>query len=226
MDNKFLTYMQCNDVALFNEATQVLIDAKIKYESEDSNQFFDPSYANNEATRKIRLLIHPANFKKADDAFEKYYSKIITEIDKEYYLYQFSTDELINVALHTEEWGMMNSLLAKQILADKGITIAKTTIQSVELEKVFEAAEPEQASNKLLIIGYLFTLLFGFTGVIFGVYLLNAKKTLPDANQLLRYNNNTRLHAWIIIICSIIIFTIALVNVTTNPDYFNLPQHE
>jgi hypothetical protein len=207
MDNKFLTYMQCNDVALFNEATQVLIDAKIKYESEDSNQFFDPSYANNEANRKIRLLIHPANFKKADDAFEKYYSKSLNDIEKDYFLFGFSKEELKDVVLKKEEWGLFNSLLAEKILTDNGETISKTVKNNAALEKAFESYIPEKASDKLLILGYCATLLYGFMGAVFGLYILNAKKTLPDGNRIKRYGESAKIHAYIMIICTIVILS-------------------
>jgi hypothetical protein len=207
MSNPFLTYQQFNKVEQFNEATQVLIDAGIPYQSEDSHQFFDPSYLRNDATRDIRVLVQQNDFGKANTAFKKFYTDQLDKVDPNYFLFQFNKAELKSVISNPEEWGMFNCMLAEKLLNDLGEATPPGFLEEIEIEKLYQAKEAEKASPTLIIIGYLSLIILGIGGAIFGLYIVHTKKTLIDGSQFYRFDATSRNHGKIMLA----IFTIILI---------------
>ena len=58
---------------------------------------------------------------------------------------------------------------------------------------------PENRINTWVIIGYLISLFGGIFGIFIAIFLINAKKTLPDGQIIYAFNERSRKHGKIIL---------------------------
>ena len=149
---------------------------------------FDPTFANNTFEPTIQLKLRPGDFRKARQLLEQYYQGQLSGMDPGYYLFSFSDDELLDLVRNPDEWGPLDYVLAKQILADHGKPVSPEQEAGFQAERIRTLALPEKSKRRWVIAGYIAAVFFPFAGLILGYTLANSKKTLPDGSQVPIYS--------------------------------------
>jgi hypothetical protein len=204
MNSIYLTFQKYQDPELAKEIARLLHENKIEFEIEDHNQFFDPSFANNKVDPNIILKLKPEDFKRADYILHKYYAQQLDSVDKEYYLFDFSDDELEEIISKPDEWGKFDYQLAQRILKERGKEVNPNEIEYLKIQRINDLSKPEATSKFWIILGYVSAILGGVLGFIIGWVLAHFKKTLPNGQRVYNYVESVRKHGKIIFYLSFV----------------------
>lgn len=212
MTETYLTFQKFNDIELANEIAERLKQNDIDCFVEDSQgKFFEPSFANNAVEPNIVIKLKPDDFLKANNALEDYYQKQLNTVDEDYYLFEFSDTELMDIISKSDEWGNFDYQLAQKILKDRGREIKPDTIQNLKTKRIDELSSPEKASRLLIIAGYFFIFFGAIIGIIIGWSLYKSKKTLPNGQRVFVYTHDDRMHGSKIFLLAIIVLVLAII---------------
>jgi hypothetical protein len=207
-DPKFVTYQKFSNKAEAMEIADLLKKNDIEFFVEDDSLDFDPSFANNETTKEYRIKLQQQDFRKADEVMFRITENQLKDVDKDYYLFEFSDEELFEILARSDEWSKFDYLLAKQILKDRGREVEPQVLEELREQRIEELARPEESQSGWIVAGYIFAFLGGFLGVIIGWHLMVHKKTLPDGERVYGYSQGDRAHGrWIVtigVICMVI----------------------
>lgn len=212
MPENFLTFKKLNDEEAANDLVAKLEHFKIPYEVEDTDKFFDPSFARNPLQREIQIKLNPDDFALAQTHLENYYKEQIKNVDSGYYLFEFSDEELRDILVKPDEWGGFDYQLAQQILKDRGKEIQPQVVENLKKQRNEYLAEPQLSGGPWVPVGYLFAVLGGFIGLFIGWHLYKSKKTLPDGRSVYTFRENDRKHGQIIFYVSCIVFPVVFIS--------------
>lgn len=125
MSDNYLTFQEFYDRELANEVAARLQQNGINYLLEDYQTilFSSPLLGKNTVEPEAVLKLKSEDFTKANIAPEDFYKTQINGVDKNYYLFGFSDEQLLDVVAKPDEWGVFNCQLAQKILKDKGENI-------------------------------------------------------------------------------------------------------
>ncbi|WP_034044232.1 hypothetical protein [Wocania ichthyoenteri] len=193
-----------------NELKDLLKENGIESILADNVPPVDVTFSGNTLQNEIEILIKQSDFKKADELLEKNAETLIDQIDKDYYLFEFTNEELYEVLLKSDEWNAFNYTLAQKILTQRGKSIDKDLLNSLKNERINQLAKPEGNQKPWIIGGYVFSLLSGFLGLIIGYFFWTSKKTLPNGQKVYYYSENDRKHGKYIFYLGLIIAPTAL----------------
>ena len=205
-ENRFVTYQKFNELSQANELTDLLKQNNIEFVVEDYSISFDPSFANNETDREYRIKIKKEDFEVADQLVNKITAEEIKSVDEDYYLYEFTDQELIEVVVKSEEWSRFDYLLAQKLLKERGKEINKDLLDGLKHQRIEDLAKPEESQKIWIIAGYIFAFLGGLLGIFIGWHLLSHKKTLPNGDRVHGYSTDDRKHGNRILIIAITFF--------------------
>jgi hypothetical protein len=210
MEDAYITYRRFNDMALARQTAQALTDSGIANTIADGTKYFDVSFAQNSFAADINLKLLPQDFTRADLVLENLFAPVPGEVDKDYYLRSFTDQELSDIIAKPDEWGDFDYQLAKQLLQQRGKVINEQDIKMMQFRRLNELAEPEHVNDIWIVLGYaasivggLFGILGGFTGIIIA-WALAWKKTLPDGQQVYAYDDQSRKHGKAMMIIGVI----------------------
>lgn len=201
---KFPTFEQAN------ELKDLLNENGIECLLADNIPPVDITFSGNTLQNEYEVKIKQSDFKKADEILEKKAENLIDHIDKDYYLYEFTNEELYEILLKPDEWNVINYALAQKILKERGKSVDKELLNSLKNERLKDLAKPEENQKAWIIVGYIFSLLGGFLGLIIGYLLWTSKKTLPNGQKVYSYSANDRKHGKYIFYIGLIIAFITL----------------
>lgn len=204
MANAYLTFQKFNDAGLAEVVAGKLKDLHIEFQLENEQPNFDPSYAFNHVEPTIHLKIQANDFLKAQRVLEEYYQGQLQDVDPDYYLLSFSNRELEEIIEKPDEWGHFDYVLAKALLAERGLAITPAKAGQLKKERLHQLAKPETTGIYWICAGYLFAILGGVLGLLLGYIMAYLKKTLPDGERIYVYHAADRLHGKRILILSII----------------------
>jgi len=232
MDQTFQSFRKFNDKETAEDFAEVLRDANIMYRLEEDLLVFDATFANHPLNKEYIIKLNPDDFIKASNAYEIYFQKHLDEVESDYYLFQFTDDELKEIILKPDEWGGFDYQLAQKLLKQKGVEISDTEKESIKRERYQEISRPGKENNGLIILIYLICLMgipvtiismtsiplyFFGASVITGWVWGYAKKTLPDGKRAYLYNEHVRKHGRIIFIMGVGIFILFILVVIFLP---------
>jgi hypothetical protein len=211
MPEPFIVFQQFNDIALANGIAEVLQRQGIETVIEGVPALVDPTIVGVSNTQAISIKLRSGDFSKAHQALADFYKKQLDQVDKDYYLLQFTNEELMEIIAKPDEWGAFDYQLAKKLLKDRGHEVQPAAAGNLARERINALAQPDNIHPAWIYIGYITAVLGGLGGIIIGITLLYSKKTLPDGQRIFAYNDNVRAHAKIITIISFTVLTIAFV---------------
>ena len=205
---EFVTFHKYNDLAAAMELGIVLKENNVEYIMEDTSSSFDPSFSNSELIKEFRIKLKKEDFEKADILLQQIFKTEIDSIDKDYYLFNFTNEELMEIIVKRDEWGQFDFLLAQKLLKQRGKEVKSEEIESLRIDRIDELARPEESQKTWISLGYVFAFLGGVIAIFIGWHLSRYKKTLPNGERVYAYCPSDRNHGSKIFIIGIICFVI------------------
>lgn len=204
MNEPLLTFQRFNDIGLATEFADKLTQLGIYCEIDNQTVPFDVTYANNPLEDDIRIKLRPHDFVKANNALDEYYRSQFDTLDKDYYLFGFTNDELLEVIAKPDEWNRLDYQLAQKLLKERGAEIQPGTIEELNKERIITLSKTEGMSAIWIYAGYIAAVLGGLIGIIIGLLLVYARKTLPNGTRVYLNTSNQRLHGKAILAISVV----------------------
>ncbi|MDB5091418.1 MAG: hypothetical protein JWR09_5412 [Mucilaginibacter sp.] len=205
MDPEFITYQKFNDIALANELAELLEEHGINYRVEEDSLTFNPSFnLNDELSKEYAVKISAGDFEQVNELLKQDASEQIGDVEKDYYLFDFSDDELKDVVAKADEWNAFDVQLARKLLAERGHAISDAEIAKIEGKRIEELKATEPSQTWWIFVGYVFALAAGVLGFFIGWHLWTYKKTLPNGERVYQYSESDRRQGKIIFYLSFV----------------------
>jgi len=204
MTPEFITYQKFNDSALANDLAELLDQHCIPYFIQEETSGFDPSLVMSNAAVDYAVKIKSGDFEKVNLFRKEYEEKNLDSVEKDYYLFSFTDNELMEVLIKADEWSTFDVVLARKILTERGKNISDAEIAAINQNRIEELKAPEPGQATWIIIGYICALMGGVLGLFIGWHLKSHKKTLPDGEKVYAYTEQDRWHGKVIFYLAII----------------------
>lgn len=204
---EFITFREYRS----NEEASYLIDILqkegIEYIIEDIKPPVDITFAGAKYQYyKYAIKINPNDFEFVEGLITESEKIDLKDLPHDYYLFEFTDDELVEILDKFDEWSKTDYLIAQQILKDRGYDVSKEYTENLKTNRIETIREPEEGDIKWMLQAYVSTVLGGFLGIFIGNHLFRFKKKLPNGERVYAYNIKTRKHGLRILVISIIAF--------------------
>ena len=194
------------------EYTDILDKCKIEYILEKTTPFFDISFVRNAGNQNMVLKLQPKDFERADQAYADTNSIDLNALDKEYYLFSFTDEELFAIIEKKDEWNEFDYILAQKLLKDRGKEISLENLNLIRKKRMASLSQHKPTPQALIIAAYFFAFLGGIIGIVLGLQLLWDSKKLPDGQKMYSYELSVRNHGKIIVLIGIIILGLTIIS--------------
>src|ERR1700761_452434 len=158
----FRTFQQFSDPGLASAVAEKLEAQQIECVVEKVSPLLEPGFFRNTVEQTIHLKVRSADLDEAHKALEEYYRHQLQDVDPAYYLFSFSDIELLDIVAKPDEWGHFDYVLARALLADRGLEISDETIEQMKqqrLRQLDREIQTDSTTDGLIAFG---TLLDGF----------------------------------------------------------------
>ncbi|MGY3795181.1 hypothetical protein [uncultured Aquimarina sp.] len=209
MENEYSIFRKYKTLEQAKDLEELLLKNGIDSIIADNVPSVDSMFGANPLNNEIEIRIKQTDFKKAEQILELQAENLINEVDKDYYLFEFTKEELYEILLKSDEWNEFDYKLAQKILQDRGKSINEELLNSLKKERLEQLAKPEGNQKSWIIAGYFFAILGGMLGLIIGYFLWTSKKTLPNGQKVYSYTNKDRRHGKYIFYIGLIVFPTA-----------------
>jgi hypothetical protein len=143
--------------------------------------------------KKVAVRLDRADFIRAENLLvRKAVLEALTDAEPDHYLFDFTTDELVEIVRKPDEWSAFDVILTRQILHQRGVTVSDEQMQGLVQERFRTLATHEKPSAFWLAVGFVLALLGGLGGVLIGLNYANDKKRLPNGQHVFAYDETTR----------------------------------
>lgn len=210
MNENYAIFRKFSTLEQATELKELLSNEGIESELADNVPSVDITFSGNTLQNQIEVRIKQIDFKKAEQILEKNAENLINEIHKDYYLFEFTDDELYEILIKSDEWNSFDYTLAQKILKERGKSVDDTLLNTLKKERLDDLARPEGNQEAWIIIGYVFAFIGGLLGLIVGYFLWTSTKTLPNGQKVYSYSSKDRKHGKYIFYIGLIIAPTAL----------------
>ncbi|MCK8520443.1 hypothetical protein M0D21_02625 [Aquimarina sp. D1M17] len=208
MDKEYSIFRKFSTLEQVKEVEALLSKEGIDSIIADNVPSVDAMFGASSLNNKIEIRIKQSDFKKAEEILEQQAENLLNDIDKDYYLFEFTNEELYEILLKADEWNEFDYKLAQKILEDRGKSIDEELLNSLKTERLKQLAKPEGNQKPWIVVGYIFAIMGGFLGLIIGYFLWTSKKTLPNGQKVYSYSEKDRKHGKYLFYIGIIFFPI------------------
>ena len=171
----------------------------------------DVTFSGSTAQHQYEVRIAPGDFKQAEAILASQAENLIETLDKDYYLFSFTDEELYDILLRADEWSDLDYALARQLLEQRGKPVDGQLLQSLKKQRLDDLAKPEGSQKTWIYVGYVFAILGGGLGIIIGYLIWKSKKTLPNGERVYSYSDQDRPKGKLLFIISLVLFIIYLI---------------
>lgn len=210
MEPEFITYQRFNEAELANLLIAILEENDIPFIMSEEGPVFDPSFSFREDISHYAVKIRSEDFERVSQLLEQNESNN-QAINEDYYLFDFTDEELKEVLEKADEWNAFDISLAKRILAERGKPVNDAELLNLKSKRLEELKKPEHSQRTWIILGYIFAFVGSILGLFIGWHLFKHKKTLPNGERVYGYTEHDRKQGTIIFLISlagIVIFVI------------------
>ncbi|MDB4918901.1 hypothetical protein [Mucilaginibacter sp.] len=219
MDPEFITYQKFNEIALANELAELLEEHSVIYLVEEDSLTFNPSFAlNDELSKDYAVKIKAKDFEQVNELLKQQANENFGEVEKDYYLFDFTDDELKDVVVKADKWSAFDVQLARKLLAERGKAVSDSEIADIEEKRIEELKEPEPSQLTWVILGYLIAIgslampfFISIIGLFIGWYLKSSKKTLPNGERVYEYSERDRWHGAVMFYISVVALILSVI---------------
>jgi len=184
------------------ELIKILEQNGIAYNLADNYSRLDSSFGGDINTKQFELKVYREDFEHVERLEEEFVKADLENVEEDYYLFDYSDEELTEIVTKKEEWNKFDYLLAQKILKERGKEINPVLLKIINKKRVEDLSVQEQSPTWLIIIGYVFAALGGFFGIFIGAYLMYYKKALPNGESMYGFTRQDRSHGQNILIIS------------------------
>ncbi|MGB3344497.1 MAG: hypothetical protein WBA61_11330 [Aequorivita sp.] len=210
MENSFSIFKKFPTLEQANEIKALLTSEGIDSVVADNIPPVDITFSGTTLQNEYELRIPQADFEKAEEILERESEIFFDEIDRSYYLFEFTNEELYEILVKPDEWNPLDYTLAQKILSERGKPIDKELLGGLKESRLKQLAAPEGNQKPWIVAGYFFALAGGFLGLIMGYFLWTSKKTLPNGQKVFSYSSNDRKHGRYIFFIGLIVAPAAI----------------
>ena len=204
MPIEYTSYKKFTDQESAEEITNLLRENGIECHLQDNLHHYVKAIGAHQVDFAVILNIKTDDFIKADKILAAHYLKAIEDVDKTYYLFEFTDEELKDIISNPYDWGNFDFQLAKKILKEKGIEYSDSYIESKKEEKINELSRIKKIPVYKLVAGYLLAFFLPPVGMINGFLIVNNRNILPNGQKFYIHSEADRKQGRIIIAVSII----------------------
>lgn len=211
MSNNFtlsLRYYETKEEA--EEMRQILLRHEVPSKITEDSGDLGKEFLGESPNFKYELLIRAEDHQKVNQLLKIAALNELNNIDSDYFLFDYTDDELIKILVECDEWNELDVLISEKILTERGIALDEDKLQLLRQKRDEELAAPEKKQLGWVIFGYVCVLLLPFVGIITGAGLWKARKRLPKGNKVPYYDSTVRINGQIIFYASIIHFCVTL----------------
>lgn len=194
------------------EYVDLLDKSNIEYTLEKVTPIFDPAFAGNTANDSVVLKLHPSDFIKADKVYADAQMVDLEALVKDYYLFSFTDEELIDVIVKKEEWSEFDYVLAQKLLKDRGKEVSPEILAAIRKQRFADLSQFKPYPKTWIIAGYIFAFLGGLISIFIGLQLMWDNKRLLDGTKMYAYEPNARSHGRIILTLGIVVLIFTLLS--------------
>lgn len=194
MNENFTLFKSFSSLEQAQELKKLLEQNVIEVALSDNIPHFDPTFSGNTTNQSFDVYIHPQHFEMAEKLLEDAMDSYTENMDKNYYLYTFSDEELYEVLIKYDEWNAFDVNLAKKILSQRSKPMDQGFIDAMKNKRLLELAQPEKNQTVWILIGYIMAFFGGIFGLMIGHFLWTSFKTLPNGEKVFTYTSNIRKH--------------------------------
>lgn len=184
---KFNTYIEAAGVI------ELLQKNDIEYTVEKTEATGDVVFAGNTLDEELHVKVKSEDYEAAQNLLEEMVEVDAEQLEKDYYLFEFSDKELLEILEKPDEWSLNDYHWAQEILKQRGQEIDKSQLDTWKQKRLEFLSKPEKVSGKYLRMSYLFCILGGIIGFFMGKHVYGFRKLLPNGQKVLAYDDESRL---------------------------------
>ncbi len=207
MSDNFTSFRKYPDASQAKGLEQFLKDNNIECLYIDNSPRLGTAFGG-EMQKEYEIQLRQPDFEKATLLLEELAKEEVNQLPDDYYLLEFTDDELIDVVVKKDEWNEFDYLLAIRLLKERGKTIDEEHISALNKKRIEDLAKPEKDQTAWIVAGYAFALMGGLLGLITGYVIWTADKTLPNGEKVYTYSKRDRKHGKRIVIVSLIVLPV------------------
>ncbi len=194
MINPFAVYRKYPSKEHAQGLLGLLDENQIEHSVETTAPTFDATFAQNQRSEEIVIKLRASDFQKADVLQEQLAADSFNSLDKDYYLFGFMDQELVEIVVKPYEWSPFDYQLARQLLKERGKEINADVVNAIKKKEVEDASRTEVPPNAWVWAGYVLSLMGGLIGFFIGWHLASHSKMLPNGQIMKVYDDNIRHH--------------------------------
>lgn len=183
---KFNTYIEAAGVV------ELLEKNKIVYQVEKSEANGDIVFAGNTLNEELHVQVKSEDYEAAQRLMEELIEVDIEKLDKDYYLFEFSDNELFEILEKPDEWSLNDYHWAQEILKQRGVLVDKSKLEQMKKERIQFLSKPEKVTGGYLSKAYLFCIFGGIVGFFMGKHLYGFRKLLPNGQKVIAFDEESR----------------------------------
>ncbi|MFT5878671.1 MAG: hypothetical protein ACI8SA_002541 [Dokdonia sp.] len=193
MKDDYRVFKKFSNIDEAKELGSVLESSNINYKVIDNSPPVDITFTGN-LQNEIQILILQEDFEKATQLLENRADDILDQVASDHYLFEFTNEELFEILMKPDEWGVVDYKLSQRILKDRGQNVNDELIQALKKQRLDDLAKPEENHAFWVYFGYVFALLGGLIGLFIGWYMWTYKKSLPNGERVSAYSPQVQRH--------------------------------
>lgn len=194
MEPEFITYQKFTEVEFANMLVQLLEENDIPFIMEEEGPVFDPTFSYREDINTYAVKIRSEDFELVNEILLQNEADAEPVDEGDYYLFDFTDEELKEVLEKADEWSPFDINLARKILADRGKPLSDSELHNLHNKRLEELKAPETSPKIWINIGYICAFMGGVLGLFIGWHLYTHKKTLPNGEKIYGYSKHDREH--------------------------------
>ncbi len=190
---------------------------EIYYEVSSAGSIVDETIIGSRMFAKYTLKILPDDFKKANKLISESLESKELRIEDFKYLEDLDNNELLGIVENPGEWSIEAEIVARKILAKRGVQIDEQEIKNKREIKRLEFEKGKSVSTMiqllylvLIILGFYRSIILIIAGIGMGYYYSYGTRINEEGKKFYVYDEKARVNGKIILYIGVICFLVNL----------------
>ena len=192
---EYLTHSRFHTKEEAEEFAALLQTNNIPNEVEQQVFMLAPIYIGERPDPEYMVKILPDDFERVNELQRKEAAKQLDDVNPEYYLFEFTEEELKNVLAHPDEWNYFDQLLAAKLLQERFSAGETIPVEAPPVKMI----EPSRIGTLALVAGYVCCILMPLYSIPMGAVVLTSRRTLGNGVKVPLYDKWSQNHAGFIV---------------------------